>query len=204
MGDPIHAGFAAYETKIPEGVRLPKTLESVWLYTVSEIPAGTFIDNTALYEISLDSAQKIGNEAFAGCSALQKVMMPERGTTPPKPVNPSQASPSGRDRGAHYGSWTQDARGWRYALGGRYRPPSGSTCRTTASGIISAQKPVPPTECFLRIRRHRTDILWMRTGRASGKKMIGPEVVIRLPALPDRPSARHTAGRRNCFSDISF
>ncbi|WP_164516892.1 leucine-rich repeat domain-containing protein [Clostridium transplantifaecale] len=164
---------AKYATEIPENCKLPASLKWVFLNTVTKISASAFKNNTGLVQMRLESIKEIGDEAFAGCTSLHWLEVPntpptlgnnvftgcthqgktietlrwvgdrelqnfyeryassdqqwlpwipgDRPTPPPTPDTPDTSSPStsGRDRGTHYGSWVQDARGWRYTLNGQ-------------------------------------------------------------------------------------
>ncbi len=173
VGRSSEANNAKYATEIPENCKLPVSLKWVFLNTVTKIPASAFKNNTGLVQMRLESIKEIGDEAFAGCTSLHWLAMPntpptlgnnvftgctyqgktietlrwvgdrelqnfyeryvssdqqwlpwipgDQPTPPPTPDTPDTSSPStsGRDRGTHYGSWVQDARGWRYTLNGQ-------------------------------------------------------------------------------------
>lgn len=135
-------------TKIPAGAFKNNTgLVQVQLTSVKEIGDEAFAGCTSLHWLAVPKTPPtLGNNVFAGCTYNGKKIEPldwlgeeelqkfyekyissdqqwlpwtpgNRPTPPPTPDTSS--SSSGRDKGSHYGSWVQDAGGWRYTLNGQ-------------------------------------------------------------------------------------
>lgn len=65
--------------QIPDGVRMPKQLENFFLLNENaiEIPDSMFEGCSKLLQARVDNVTKIGNRAFAGCSSLRYLTLPE-------------------------------------------------------------------------------------------------------------------------------
>ena len=84
MGTPDWIETSAYKRTIPEGATVPKSLRIARLYTAVNIPAGMFKDCTQLNWVSIGIANHIGDEAFAGCTSLNRLIIYlHNGGTPP-------------------------------------------------------------------------------------------------------------------------